>query len=63
MEERVGQAVASGKAEAEKAQKAGGTQVLWQSVWFCAPSSARGTQVVINRHLHAWHCHSFRKAL
>lgn len=31
MEERVGQAVAAGKAEAEKVQQAGGSQVLFKS--------------------------------
>lgn len=31
MEERVGQAVAAGKAEAEKVQQAGGSQVLLKS--------------------------------
>lgn len=31
MEERVGQAVATGKAEAEKIQQAGGSQVMFKS--------------------------------
>ena len=36
MEERVGQAVSSGKAEAQKAQEAGGSQVLRHACFVCS---------------------------